>query len=91
MIDDRRVGKFRIKLEMINKNPNAVKNFMGNMIVLEAKIDFMRHSVEYTAINETLFDEVPFAESAPYYTLNYFHHEGETAIQGVQKENEYPY
>lgn len=60
MIENKRIGKFKITDEIINHTPDVVKGIMGECIVIAAKHDENNRLMEYVAINDR------FAEAAGY-------------------------
>jgi len=49
---DRRIGKFRISIDVIEKNPTLVKRIMGECIIIEAELKYIDDSIHYAAISD---------------------------------------
>jgi hypothetical protein len=66
---DRRIGRFRLDLELIEAFPRTARAIMGRCIVLQCEQVYSRLALEYLAISP-YFDEVPPGEAAPRYIVN---------------------
>jgi len=71
MIKNRYIGKFWIPLSVINDRPSEVLDITRTMIIIEAKIDPCTDSVEYTAIDPSLFKPVPVGVRCLLYRIIY--------------------
>lgn len=70
-IKERRFGKFAISWDMIEDHLSSVKEFLSQMVVIEAETRYLDKRIEYKAIYE-LFKPVPSNEEIPRYNLYYF-------------------
>ena len=91
MLKDNHIGKFTVPLEVINDYPNKVKEFMSEMIVLEAKMDFIAKGVTYTAINSNVFLELGPNLEAPRYEVIIYGYKDKAPDISIKKMNEYSY
>ncbi len=66
--NDRRFGKFRLKVPFIEKNPDLVRAIMGSMIVLRAECLFTSHAIEYEA-HSPEFAVISEMEESPVYDV----------------------
>lgn len=64
----RTLGKFNICLDMIEDNPDKVRDLLHQVIVIRAEIDYADNAVEYVAIGDQ-FEEVPFGQTVPWYDI----------------------
>ena len=65
----KRLGRFRIDWEILQRHPEFVKRCMGECIIIQARdhaFDF--EGIEYVAISDW-FDEIQTGEAIPYYDL----------------------
>lgn len=67
IINDRRIGRFTIPLEFINRDPDAVRVAMSSVIPLEARVRVWADDVEYTALSPH-FAELPVGHAVPTYS-----------------------
>lgn len=67
---DRRIGKFRISINMIETNPELVKRIMGECIILEAEMKYIDESIHYTAISKW-FNRTLLGEEAMTYSFKF--------------------
>lgn len=74
MIKDRRMGRFKVDIAVINDSPEIVRRLMSDCIILKAEYSFTGHNVEYLALCDD-FLEVPEGVTAPEYDIEY---DGET-------------
>lgn len=74
MLTDRRVGKFKIDLDVINDAPEVVAQIMGQTIVVRAEVMIAEKVIEYHAICEH-FEELDDGSMLPEYDVLY---DGET-------------
>lgn len=70
VLSDRRLGRFRIDLEIINESPEVVRRVMRDVIVIRAETMLMDAVIDYHAQCEA-FDPVPQGEEAPAYDILY--------------------
>jgi hypothetical protein len=68
MIKDRRMGRFRVSVELLDKGSDALKSFMSSVLILRAEYDFSFDAVEYMGIHER-FRELAEGDAAPYYDI----------------------
>ena len=66
---DRRVGKFKIDLDLLDFHPEVVKDLTERMVITRAEALWHSMKIEYYAVSD-LFDEVPVWENAPEYILS---------------------
>ena len=57
-LKDRRLGIFRIPLDMINEHPDYCREVLSGCIVLRAEMRWDLDAIEYFAINDA-FETVP--------------------------------
>lgn len=69
-IKDRRIGRFKISLEIINEHPDVVRKVMGACIILQADNNFATDEVTYVALCED-FLPMEDGEEIRYYDLEY--------------------
>jgi len=91
MLKDNHIGKFTIPLEIINNYPEKVKEFMSDMIVIEAKMDFMARGVTYIAINPNVFLEAAQNLEAPWYEIEIYGYKDKSPDMSIKKMNGYSY
>lgn len=65
-LTDRRVGMFRVAVEIINTDPEAVRAVMADVVVVKADFHTFSGTVEYVALCDD-FPAVRPAEPIPYY------------------------
>lgn len=66
MIDNRRIGRFRLSVSLINSQPEVVRQALGNVIVLDARPDVTMNDIEYVGICPD-FAELEIGAYAPLY------------------------
>lgn len=74
MLNDHRVGRFQIGLDVINDAPEIVTRIMGETIIIRAEMVLALNAIEYHAICEH-FEELPDWLMPPEYDVIY---DGET-------------
>lgn len=73
MIENKRIGKFKISDEMINHSTDVVKGIMGECIIIGAKRDENNRRMEYFAINDR-FQEAAGYANPPEYVADIIRH-----------------
>jgi hypothetical protein len=70
-MDDRNLGKFKISVSKIRRNPYEVFEIFKllKMVVVEAYTEFATNTINYTGISER-FEKVIEGEIVPEYQLN---------------------
>jgi hypothetical protein len=66
IIRDRRIGRFRMSVYMINDNPDICRAVFGQAIVLDATPCLHSNDIEYVAICEA-FSLVEVGDILPFY------------------------
>ena len=85
MIENKRIGKFKIADEIINHIPDVVKGVMGECIIIGAKHDENNQLMEYVAINDR-FQEAAGYINPPEYEVEIIRHtNGEFDIRWKMK------
>lgn len=74
MLNDNRLGRFQIGIDVINDAPEIVTRIMGETIILRAEALLSNKAIEYHAICEH-FEELPDGMTLPEYDVIY---DGET-------------
>lgn len=64
--EDRRFGRFKLKIEMIEQKPEVALEILGRCIIFRAEQLYYDEAISYMAWSE-MFDKVPDYEQAPKY------------------------
>lgn len=64
----RRMGRFRIPMEIIDQKPEDVMDFMREMVVVRCELRYDVRAFEYTVIGN-VFDVVEECREIPFYDL----------------------
>lgn len=87
-IENRHIGRFRIRRRLINKEPRVVQAIMRNIIVLAAEQDFATDTITYTAIGN-VFESVNVNYEVPMYRLAFMEHKGDVAFSFFKEKGVY--
>ncbi len=66
----KRIGRFRISNELIEKNPDAIQKAFAQVIPVRAEQMLHIDAIEYCAISKH-FEEIQEEQEAPYYDVTY--------------------
>jgi len=91
MLKDNHIGQFLIPLKLINDYPDKVKEFMSDMIIIKAEMDFAARGVIYTAINENVFLELTPGMQSTWYELDVIYYKDKDPDIAIKKVGEYSY
>ena len=69
IINDRRIGIFRMSLPLVNDAPAAARAVMAQVIVLRAELKVESDDIEYVAISDG-FAEVPLGNKLRTYSAS---------------------
>lgn len=65
---DRRIGRFAIRRELVERDPETARAIMGRCIVVRCEMMYSHDTLEYMALSPD-FDEVPQGAIAPEYDV----------------------
>lgn len=68
ILNNRRIGKFSISIEVINENPKLILEVMSRVIVVKAELIAYRDEVEYHGISQE-FDTIARGSMIPEYKI----------------------
>ena len=65
---DKRIGRFAMSRQLVERDPETARAVMGRCIVVRCEMMYEHDTLEYIAISPD-FDEVPYGEIAPEYSV----------------------
>jgi hypothetical protein len=93
-MDKRRIGRFAMSLELVERDPDTARAIMGRCIVVRCEMMYEHQTLKYIALSPD-FDEVPYGEITPEYRVIIsdggkrieFERSNNSAAHAARKEN----
>ena len=81
----RRLGRFRIPRQLVLEQPENIRPFLAECVIVEAQVRWEFDSIEYLAMSER-FDEIGAGMQAPEYTATFERDEdGLVSLKSVER------
>ena len=83
LFESKKIGRYSVSIDIIEKNPNIMKKLNSELIIVEALIR-PHGSVEYTAICDR-FDDMTEGEEIPRYSIDFIMKEDKVRNYSIRR------